>query len=75
MAMSVGTQKMQIYTSRQVASISSPGIIQLGALHGIIQCLLVFAQVHIANCPVEVCFGVVGVFLDGFAVLPTFQIV
>lgn len=53
----------------------SPGIVQLGTLHSIIQSLLVIAQMHIANCPVEVCFGVVGVFLDGFAVLPAFQIV
>lgn len=56
-------------------SVYSPGIIQLGTLHCVVQRFLIVPQVHIANCPVEVCLRVVRIALDGFVVLPALPVV
>lgn len=65
---------MQLYSQViRYLALYSPGIIQLGALHGVIQRLLIVAQVHIAHCSFEIRVGVVGVVLNCLAALPTGQ--
>jgi len=47
-----------------------PGIIQLGTLHCIIESFLIISQVHVADCSVQVCFGIVWIVFYILIALP-----
>ena len=47
-----------------------PGIIQLGSLHCIIESFLIISQVHVADCSVQVRFGIVWIVFYILIALP-----
>ena len=57
--------------SMQVAAL--PCFVQFGALHCVIQGFFIVAQVHVANCSIEIGLGIVRIVLNFLVKLPTKQ--